>query len=125
MISVIDKNIYDMSLISKIKEQTGPKNLKKIRKQLRNLAEDEAKEFFQLKITKLEEKKREEEKKFELKNNDQNIEIQHYIEDFTKSSSKTIFDIDEDCKGETSPSTFYDNDEKIKQINNSDFSANE
>ena len=94
MIPVIDKNIYDVALISKIKERTGPKILKKITKYLRNLAEDEAKEFSELKIAKLEEKKREEEKKIEFKNNDVNIEIQHYIEDFKKSSSKTIFDND-------------------------------
>ena len=53
--SAVTENIYDMILISKIKERTGPKKLKNIMKNLRNFAEDDIKEFPGLKFKKLEE----------------------------------------------------------------------
>ena len=52
MMSAINENIYDVTLISKIKEQTGPKKLKKINRSLRNLIEDDVKGFSGLKIKK-------------------------------------------------------------------------
>ena len=38
MTLVINDNIYDINLINEIKKQTGPKAVKKIRKQLRNFS---------------------------------------------------------------------------------------
>ena len=113
----INENIYDMSLISKIKEQSSPNKLKKIIKNLRNIAEDDVKKSSGLKIKILEEKN-EENKKLEFKNFAPSTEFQHYIEDFKKPNSRPILNNDE---GENTPATDGDNEE----FEYSDFSDDE
>ena len=124
MIIVIDENIYDMDLISKIKERTGSKKLKKITKYLRNLAEDEIKEFSELKIKKIEDKK-EDLKKIEVNNSISDIEFQNYIGDYKKLKSKSILNNGEEYEGENDPSTVDGNDEEMEQIDNSFLSDDE
>ena len=117
--SAINENIYDVTLISKIKEQTGPKKLKKINRSLRNLIEDDFKEFSGLKIKKFEEK--EEENKLEPENHAPNTIQHHYIEDF---NSNQILDNDDEHEAENTTATFDDN-EILKKISFSDSSADE
>ena len=50
MIPIENKKIYDMALISKIKEHEKLKKLKNIIKNLRNLAQEDVEEFSVLKI---------------------------------------------------------------------------
>ena len=100
--SAVTENIYDMILISKIKERTGPKKLKNIMKNLRNFAEDDIKEFPGLKFKKLEEKK----------------------EDEKELRSKNSLHNDAGNDGENTSAT-NDNEEEVKQFDNSGFSANE
>ena len=121
MIIVIDENIYDMELISKVKERTGPKKIKKITKYLRNLAEDEMKEFSELKIKKFENKK-ENVKKLEVNSSTSHIELQNCIGNFKKSKSRSILNNDEEYEGENDPSTVDGNDGEMEQIDNSFFS---
>ena len=120
MIIVMDEKFYDMDLISKIKERTGPKKLKKITKYLRNLTEEEMKEFSELKIKKYEEKK-EDLKKLEVNSSASDIELQNYIGDFKKLKSKSILNNDEEYEGENDPSTVDGNDEEMEQIDKSFF----
>ena len=121
--SAINENIYDVTLISKIKEQTGPKKLKKINRSLRNLIEDDVKGFSGLKIKKFEEKE-EEENKFESENHANNTIQHHFIEDLNKSNSNQIFDNDDEHEAENTTATLDDN-EILKKINFSDSSADE
>ena len=119
--SAINENIYDMILISKIKERTGPKKLKKIMKNLRNFAGDDIKEFPGLKFKSLKEKKEEEK---ELESENSIIRIHHYIEDFKKSNSKSISNNDGGKKGENTSAT-NENEKEVKQFNNFSFSEDE
>ena len=124
--SLKSENIYDVILISKIKKRTGPKRLKKINRNLRNLIEDDFKEFSGLKITKFEEEI-EEEENHEPKNAVPVIEIKHYIEDFKKSNSIKILNNNDELQVENVENTpiIADNNEILKQFNFSDSSADE
>ena len=126
--SVTNENIYDVILISKIKKRTGPKRLKKINRNLRNLIEDDFKEFSGLKIKKFEEEKVEEEEENQVpKNAVPVIEIKHYIEDFKKPNSREILNNDDELQVENVENTpiIADNNEILKQFNFSDSSADE
>ena len=102
MTCIINDNIYDMTLISEIKEQIGPKKLKKITKNLRNIAEYDVKKFSELNIKAIEEKN-EKEKKPEFKIVAPTIVLQHcIIENFKKPNLKLIFNIDDELEGENS-----------------------
>ena len=116
----INEKIYDMTLISMVKEQTGPKKLKKIRKNLRIIAEEDLKEFAQLKIKIFEEEKEKKEKS-EFKIAAPIIGFQHFFEDFKKLNSKSFQNNNDENEGENTPSTVVD-DEEVKQIDSSDFS---
>ena len=120
---LINENIYDMSLISKIKEQSGTKKLKKITKNLRNLADDDVNKSSKLKI-KIFEEKNEEEKKSEFKIATPIIGLQQYINESKKFNSNAILKIDNESEAENTPST-VDNNEEEKQIDSSDFSDDE
>ena len=121
---VIIETIYDMTLISKVKEQTGPKKLKKIINNLKNFAEEDLKEFSKLKIKIFEEEK-EEVKKPEIRIVAPIFGFQQYLEDIKKSNSKLIVNIDDENEGEDTPSD-VDGDEKgMKQKDSSDFSEDE
>ena len=124
--SVTNENIYDVILISKIKKRTGPKRLKKINRNLRNLIEDDFKEFSKLKIKKFEEEKEEEENQVP-KNAVSVIEIKHYIEDFKKPNSREILNNDDELQVENVENTpiIADNNEILKNFNFSDSSADE
>ena len=131
MIPVIHENIYDLALISKVKKYAG-KRLKKIVKNLRNLEEQNIKEFSSLKIKVFEEDK-EEEKEIE-KEEEKNPEFkivapifgfQHYFKDFKKSDSKSIVNDYAGLEGENTLSTVDDNKEEIKQVGSSDFDSDE
>ena len=122
MISAKNQYIYDMALISEVKKHTGPKKLKSIVNNLRNLSKKDVKEFSQLKIKKFEEEK---EKKLEFKISAPIIRLQHYIKDLKKPNPKTIVNNDADYEGENTPSTVDDNEEELKQIDSSDFSDDE
>ena len=123
MISASNEIIYDTNLISKVKKQTDQKKLKKILKNLRNLAEEDLKGFSQLKIKVFEEEKKEE-KKPEIIIVAPILGFQYYFEDFKKSTSKQIVNKDVDYKGENTPSTVDDNEEE-NQVDSSDFSEDE
>ena len=95
---VLNSNIYNMTLISKVKERTGPKNLKKITQNLKNLENVDNKVFPGLKLKKFEEKK---EEKFESENADPIIELSHYnIEDFKNFNSRSILNDNDEYDGE-------------------------
>ena len=121
MISNINENNFDVALISKIKKQTGPKKLKKIIKNLRNLAEEDVKGFSGLKIKVFEEQK-EEEKQPEIIIAVPAFGLQHYLEEFKNQNVKSIVNDVADYEGENTPSTADDNEEELKQIDSSDFS---
>ena len=123
MIPVKSENIYDMALISKIKEHTGSKKLKKILKNLRKIAEDDIKEFSALKVKVFVEE--EEEKKPQFKIIAPISGFQNYLEDSKKLNSKTIVNIDIELEGENTSSTFDDYEEEIKQADSSDFVEDE
>ena len=120
MTSASNEKIYNIALISKIKEQTGPKKLKKIIKNLRNLAEEDLKEFSDLKI-----KVFKEEKKQEAKIAAPILGLRHYFEDFKKSNSKKIVNNDTGYERKNTPSTVNDSEEGVEQIDSSDFSEDE
>ena len=121
MIFTNNEKIYNITIISQIKQRTGLKKLKKIRKYLKNLAEEDLKTFSKLKIKIFEEKK---EKNTEFIIIAPIIGFQHYFEDFKKSTSKQIVNKDVDYKGENTPSTVDDNEEE-NQVDSSDFSEDE
>ena len=83
---VINENDYDFTLISKVKERTSPKKLKKIIKDLKNLEEDDIKEFSELKINIFEEK--EDEKEPEFKIIVPIVEIKNYFEEKNQIQNK-------------------------------------
>ena len=118
---VLNKNIYDTALISKIKKQTGQKKLKKIIKNLKNLAERDLKESSGLKIKIFVEKK-EETKKPEIQIISPVIGFSHYFEDLQKTNSKH-----NEAKNynENTPSTVEGNEKDKKQIDSSDLSDDE
>ena len=122
MISLISENTYNVDLISKVKEHVRQNKLKKIIKKLRNLAENDIKEFSELKVKIFVE---EEEKKPVFKIAAPVFGFQHYFEDFKKLNSKRIVNNIVDLVEENTSSTFDDNNEDIKQIDSSDFSSNE
>ena len=122
MIIVVNEKTYNMSLISNIKEQVGPKKLKNIIKSLRNFSKEDLKELSNLEIKVIEEEKQEE-KKPNFKTFTSIIGFQHYSEDFKKSNSISIVNNKILYEGENTPSTVDDNEEESKQINNSGFSA--
>ena len=115
------ENIYDMALISKVKEQTNPKKLKKIIKNLRNLENHNFKKFSSLKAKMLEE----EEKETEFKIVAPTTEFKLYFENFKKSNSKLFVNSDIDLGGENTSPAIDDNEKKLKQIDSSDFSEDE
>ena len=88
MISFKDENIYDMALISKVKKQTGPKKIKNILKNLRNIAIEDVKEFSELKVKVLKE-----EKKPEIKIAAPIFGFQRFFEDFKNLNSKEIINM--------------------------------
>ena len=118
----IKDNIYDKTLISKIKERTGPKKLKKIIKNLRNLEIENIKKFSGPKIKIFEEKDEAKETEFEIVA--PIIGFHHYFEDFKKSNPKIIKNNKADYERENTPSTVDDNEE-IKQVDSSDFSGDD
>ena len=120
----VNENVYDITLILKIKERTGTKKIKKILRNLRNLAEDELKEFSELKINKFGEKKSEI-KNNKFKNDTSFIEFQHYAEDFKNPSSRSILYNDDEYERVNTPVTSDDNEEEMKQIDNSYFTIDE
>ena len=122
MIIVVNEKTYNMSLISNIKEQVGPKKLKNIIKSLRNFSKEDLKELSNLEIKVIEEEKQEE-KKPNFKTFTSIIGFQHYSEDFKKSNSISIVNNKILYEGENTPSTVDDNEEESKQIDNSGFSA--
>ena len=124
MTSIVNEKIYDISLILKVKEQTGPKKLKKIIKNLKNLAEEDLKEFSVLKIKILKEDK-EEEKKSEIIIVAPIFGFQHYLEDIDKLNSKSTVNNDDEHEGEDTPSDVDCNEESFKQKDSSDFSSDE
>ena len=115
----LNENIYDMTLISKVKEHTGSRKLKTIINTLKHLAEEDVK----LKIKKFV-KKKEEEKKPELKILPI-IGFQNYFEDYKKHNSRSIVNNDADYVGENTPSTVDDNKKDIKKVSSFDFSEDE
>ena len=117
------ENIYNESLNLKIKEQTGPKKLKKILKNLRNIAKEELKGFSELKI-KISEEEKKEEIKSEFKIVAPIIGFQHYFEDFKKINLKSNIN-NADYEGENTPSTVEGDEEELKQIDSSDFSEDD
>ena len=119
MIPAINENKYNMSLIFKVKKQTGPKKLEKIVKNLKNLEVEDLKEFSELKVKILEEEKKDE-KKIEIKVVAPIFGYKNYIEDYKKSNS--IVNSDEEIELEDTPSTI---NEEEKQIDSSDFSEDE
>ena len=123
MASVIKKNIYDMALISTIKSRTGPKKLKKIIKNLRNLVEDDIKKLSGFKIKIFEEK--EEQIKQEFKIIAPIFRFQHYFEDSKKSISKSIVNNDNDLESDKTSSSVNNNEEETKQKDSSDFSSDD
>ena len=122
MASFVTEKIYNMALISKIKEQTGSKQLKKTTKKLRNLAEEDLKQFSGLKIKVFQEEKKEE-KIPEIIIAAPIFGFRQYVEDFKKPYSKKVSNNNVDYEGENTPSTVNDNEEN--QIDSSDFSADE
>ena len=124
MICIINENIYNMTLISKIKKQTGSKNTKKIIKYLRNLADDDVKKFFKLKIKIFNEKK--EETKNKVSNVDASIIGPHrYVENFNESKLKPVMNTEDEHEGENTSASIDNNEEERKQNNDSNFSADE
>ena len=119
----LNENIYDMTLISKVKEHTGSRKLKTIINTLKHLAEEDVKKYSGLKIKKFAEKK-EEEKKPELKILPI-IGFQNYFEDYKKHNSRSIVNNDADYVGENTPSTVDDNEKDIKKVSSFDFSEDE
>ena len=120
----VNENVYDITLILKIKERTGTKKIKKILRNLRNLAEDELKEFSELKINKFGEEKSEI-KNNKFKNDTSFIEFQHYTEDFKNLNSRSILYNDDEYERVNTPVTSDDNEEEMKQIDNSYFTIDE
>ena len=121
MVSVVIENIYNDILNLKIKKQTGHKKLRKILKDLRNVAEEDLKRFSELKI-KISEEEKEEEKKSECKIVAPIIGLKYYFEDFKNLNLKVNNVID--YEGEETPSTI-DDEEELKQIDSSDFSEDD
>ena len=121
MISVTDENKYNMSLISEVKKHTGPKNLKKIATNLKNLEIKDLKEFSELKVKILKDDKKEE-KNIEITIIAPVIGYKNYIEDVKKPNS--IVNDDDEFGGENISSA-NDNEEEEKQIDSSDFSLDE
>ena len=121
MASVVSEENYQNTLISKIKEQTKPKKLKKYLKSLRNLAIEDLKEFSELKIKIFKEEK-EQKKKQELIIVAPIIGFQHYSEDFKKSNSKQNVSNIVNSVEDNTVSTFDDDKEELKQVDSSDFS---
>ena len=121
MISIVKNKIYNTNLISKIKEKTGPKTLKKIAKYLRNLSKEDVKTFSKLKVKVFEEEIKNE-KIHEFKIIAPVIGFQHYFEDLKKPNSTSDINTVFDNGGENTPSTVDDNEEEIKQVDSSDIS---
>ena len=124
MSSTTNEKIYDISLISKVKEQTGQKKLKKIIKNLRNFTEKDLKELSKLKI-KIFEEDREEEEKSEFVIIAPIIKLQHYLEYIKKSNSKSVVNNNDEFKGENTPFDAKSVEKDIKQKDSSDFSSDE
>ena len=124
MLPVLNENIYDLALISKIKVKTGSKKLKKIVKNLRNLEKENTKKLSELKIKIFEEKKEEIEEP-EFKVIAPIIGFNHYFEDLKKSTSKLIVNKDAGIEGKIAPSIVEVNEEELRQIDSSDFSMDE
>ena len=124
MMSVTNENTYNKILISKIKQRTGQKELKKIVNSLKNIAEDDVKKLSKLKI-KIFEEKIEEDEKVEFKISAPLIGLQHYIKDLKKLNSKIIVNQNDEPKRENISSSVNNNEEELKQIDSSDFSDDE
>ena len=118
MVSVLNKNIYNTTLISKIKKQTGQKKLKTILENLRNLSKEDIKNYPEFKI-KISEEKEGEEIEFIIAA--PIIGRQHYTEDCYNLKSNQIVNNGIDCEGKNVPSNVDD----IEQANSSDFSEDE
>ena len=123
MISAINDNIYDMTLISKVKERTGPKRLRKITRNLKNLSKEDVKKFSELNI-KIFETEKEEKKTVEFQISAPIIGAKHYIKQLKKSNPKPIIN---NYKGHEGENTLYvvDDNEEVKQIDSSDLSDDE
>ena len=115
---VLNENIYNAALISKIKKQTGPK-INIIIKNLRNLVEEDLKGFSKLKIKIFEEKKP------EIIISAPIIGFQYYFEEFKKLNSRQVLNNTIEYEEKNTPSTANDNEEEEKQIDSSDISEDE
>ena len=129
MTRIFKDKIYDINLIYKIKNQIGSKGLKNIRKHLKNLTELDIKECNELKVKTFDDEEEikivEENKKEELKISVPVISLTVLTKYLKKSNSKINKNYKEDEVEENTPSTIIDNDEKIVQIDSSDFSADD
>lgn len=130
MTLVINDNIYDINLINEIKKQTGPKAVKKIRKQLRNFIDLDIENFNASNKVKVvddtdEKKIIENNKKIEFKNNNPIIDFNHYFEDSNKQNTKDDINFEGNYKGENTPSTLLDVEGEVDKIGNSYFSSND
>ena len=121
MTSSTNEKIYDMDLISKVKRQTGQKGIKKVIKNLKNLAEEDLKQFSKLKIKVFEEEKQ---KKPEIIIATPIIGIEHYFKTFKKSNPKLLINNNIENVIKNTPSTVNDREE-AEQIDSSDFSVDE
>ena len=115
MILAINENDYDMTLISEIKKHTGPTKLKKIVEDLKNLEEEDLKEYPELNVEIFEEKNPEE-KNDEYKNASPTNILQNYTKNFKKLNS--IINNSYENKG---LNTTDNNNDEEKQKNNSDY----
>ena len=124
MIHAAKNNNYDLALISKAKEMIGSKKIKKIVRNLRNLEKENTKKLSELKIKIFEEEKEEiEESKFKIIA--PIIGINHYFKNLEKSNSNIFVNNDVSLEGKNNTSIVEDNEEELKQIDSSDFSADE
>ena len=124
MISIINENFYDMALISKIKEQTEAKKIKKIENNLKNIEKDGIKKLSGFKV-KIVAEDNEAEKKIRLKTSSPIIELQHYIKDYKTSNSQIIVNNNNEPEEDNTLCTADNNKKELKQIENSDFSDDE
>ena len=124
MINAAKNNNYDLALISKIKEMKGSKIIKKIARDLRNLEKENTRKLSELKIKIFEEEK-EVIKEPEFKIIAPIIRIKNYFENLKKSNSNVIVNNNASLEGKNITSIVEDNEEELKQIDSSDFSADE
>ena len=124
MIFIINENFYDMILISKIKEQTGTKKIKKIENNLKNIEIDDIKKLSRFKV-KIVAEDNKSEKKIRLKTSSPITGLQLYINNYKTSNSQIIVNNNSEPKEDNTPCTADDNKKPLKQVENSDFNDDE